>query len=84
MRSATESTEFEKCMPVPIAAPSPLVGEGIAAGQRKRGWVRGFRRHITLRKQPLTRRDTHCVRVAPPSPTRGEGKKRMTHAWQAA
>src|SRR6266852_461094 len=26
---------------------------------------------------PLTRRNAHCVRIAPPSPTRGEGKGRI-------
>jgi len=69
---------------MPIAAPSPLVGEGITGGQRERGWVRGFYQHITMLRQPLTRRDTHYVRVAPPSPTRGEGKISATLSRQPA
>jgi hypothetical protein len=84
MRGATESTKFEKCMSAPIASPSPLVGEGIAVGQRKSGWVRGFRQHIAMLREPLPRRDTHCVRVAPPSPTRGEGNISATHGHQTA
>jgi hypothetical protein len=84
MKSATESTKFGKRIAVPIAAPSPLVGEGIAAGQRKRDQVRGIGQHIAMWKQPLTRRDTHCVRVAPPSPTRGERKTSATHSGQPA
>jgi len=69
---------------LPIASPSPLVGEGITASQRNRGWVRGFDQHITARREPLTRRDTHCVRVAPPSPTRGEGNSLTTLLRQPA
>jgi hypothetical protein len=65
---------FEKHLATPIATPSPPVGEGITAFQRKLGWVRGLLAATPMRRQPITRRDAHCVRVAPPSPTRGEGK----------
>jgi hypothetical protein len=55
----------------PVIAPSPLVGEGIAAGPRELGRVRGTGSDIVMRRQPLTR-----LRFAkPPSPTRGEGKR---------
>jgi hypothetical protein len=55
----------------PAIAPSPLVGEGIAPGQRELGRVRGIGDHIAMRRRSLTR-----LRFAkPPSPTRGEGKK---------
>jgi hypothetical protein len=55
---------------VRIDAPSPLVGEGYAAGRHKLTWVRGLSQHLRMRREPLTR-----LRFAkPPSPTRGEGK----------
>jgi hypothetical protein len=61
---------FGKHIAAPIATPSPLVGEGITADQRKLGWVRGPVTETALLTQPLTR-----LRFAePPSPTRGEGK----------
>jgi len=54
----------------PMTAPSPLVGEGIAAAQRKLSWVRGTGANAVPRT-PLTR-----LRFAkPPSPTGGEGKR---------
>jgi hypothetical protein len=58
---------------MPMAAPSPLVGEGSTAIRYKLNWVRGL---ATIRMlQPLTR-----LRFAkPPSPTRGEGKKTLPH-----
>jgi hypothetical protein len=60
----------EKYAAVQINAPSPLVGEGITAGQRNRGSVRGTVSQAAMRRQPLTR-----LRFAkPPSPTGGEGK----------
>jgi hypothetical protein len=65
----------EEYAAVRIDAPSPLVGEGITAGRPKLTWVRGSVSQTATRRQPLTGRDAHCVRVAPPSPTRGEGKK---------
>jgi hypothetical protein len=53
-----------------IDPPSPLVGEGSTAGQRKLGRVRGPSPRTPQPKQPLTR-----PRFArPPSPTRGEGR----------
>jgi hypothetical protein len=73
---------FEKHTALPIATPSPLVGEGITAARRKLGWVRGIVSGLALLKQPLTRPDAHCVRVAPPSPTRGEGKSPPTQHCQ--
>ena len=77
-------TSFEKRIAMPVASPSPLVGEGITASQYMRGSVRGFDRHIRMLRQPLTRRDTHRVRVAPPSPTGGEGKMSATSDGQPA
>jgi hypothetical protein len=63
-----------------IDAPSPLVGEGIAAGGHERGRVRGTLSAIPMRMQPLTR-----LRFAkPPSPTGGEGKKRAPNVSQTA
>jgi hypothetical protein len=47
------------------------VGEGITVGETELGWVRGTGFDIAMRRQPLTRRAAHCVRVAPPSPTGG-------------
>jgi hypothetical protein len=41
--------------PATVIAPSPLEGEGIAAGHRELGWVRGRASTPTLWKQPLTR-----------------------------
>jgi hypothetical protein len=65
---------------VPIATPSPLVGEGITAGRPKLGWVRGTASATTLLREPLTR-----LRFAePPSPTRGEGKKLARQVRQPA
>jgi long-chain acyl-CoA synthetase len=55
----------------PVIAPSPLVGEGIAAGPRELGRVRGMGSDIAMRRRPPTR-----LRFAkPPSPTRGVGKR---------
>lgn len=52
-----------------VSAPSPLVGEGSAAGRHNLARVRGPLSTIPMRRQPLTR-----LRFAkPPSPTRGEG-----------
>jgi hypothetical protein len=71
MKDAIAPSKFDQRIAMPIASPSPLVGERITAGRRKRDWVRGFAQHITTLRQPLTR-----LRLAkPPSPTRGEGKK---------
>jgi hypothetical protein len=73
-----DATEFKTRIAMPIASLSPLVGEGITAGQYKRGWLRGFDQHIATPRQPLTR-----LRFAkPPSPTRGEGKTSATHGGQ--
>jgi hypothetical protein len=49
-----------------LSVPSPLVGEG---GFAKRRRVRDTLRELTFWREPLIRR------YAPPSPTRGEGKK---------
>ena len=58
---------------VRVTAPSPLVGEGITAARTALGWVRGSHHEFTMPRQPLTR-----LRFAqPPSPTGGEGKKRL-------
>jgi hypothetical protein len=65
---------------VRIATPSPLVGEGITAGQHKDSWVRGSLADLSKPREPLTR-----LRFAqPPSPTRGEGKKRAPHTSRPA
>jgi hypothetical protein len=65
---------IEQLSAVRIAAPSPLVGEGIAAGRAKLVWVRGLLTVSGMSRQPLTR-----LRFAkPPSPTRGEGKYRAS------
>jgi hypothetical protein len=71
---------------VPIATPSPPVGEGITAGRPKLGWVRGVAQHNVLLKQPLTRLRGVYYRAAlradpmaePPSPTGGEGNRPAT------
>ena len=63
---------FENQNAMRIAAPSPLVGEGMIVGKAGLAWVRGF---LTSGagasgSRPLTR-----LRFAePPSPTRGEGE----------
>jgi hypothetical protein len=75
MKDAIAPAKFEQRIAMPIASPSPLVGEGITAGQRERGWVRGFAQHIAMLREPLTR-----LRFAkPPSPTGGEGKRPVIH-----
>jgi len=57
-----------------IAAPSPLVGEGMIAGRAELAWVRGSLAASARLRQPLTR-----LRFAkPPSPTGGEGKFRAS------
>ena len=84
MRVVAKLTELANHIAVQMAAPSPLVGEGIAAGRHKLDRVRGSLRDVAMRRQPLTRRDTHCVRAAPPSPTGGEGKTSATQQWQSA
>jgi len=68
-----------ECIAARINAPSPPVGEGYAAGQHGITWVRGTLSALAMRRQPLTRRDAHYVRVTPPSPTRGEGNKKREH-----
>jgi hypothetical protein len=56
--------------PVRIDVPSPLAGEGFAAGRSGLAWVRGSVATIAFQKQSLTR-----PRFAQaPSPARGEGK----------
>jgi hypothetical protein len=71
-------TMLKQLSAVRINAPSPPVGEGITAGQRKRGGVRGSVADLGMPRQPLTR-----LRFAqPPSPTRGEGKKLAPHVSQ--
>ena len=79
MKQTIAAINFRQRIAAPIASPSPLVGEGITAGQRELGRVRGFDERIAMVRQPLIRRDTHCVRIAPPSPTRGEGKRPAIH-----
>jgi hypothetical protein len=64
----------EKHSAVRVDVPSPAVGEGFTAGRCKLGWVWGTLSADPMGRQPLTRRDAHCVRVAPPSPTREEGQ----------
>ncbi|RZN25907.1 hypothetical protein CWO90_26900 [Bradyrhizobium sp. Leo121] len=55
---------------VPVDVPSPLAGEGSSAARTGLIWVRGtLRERYRARRQPLIRR------FAPPSPTRGEGKR---------
>jgi hypothetical protein len=69
---------LEKIAPVRVNAPSPLVGEGITAGQRTLSAMRGSIPDLAMPRQPLTR-----LRFAqPPSPTRGEGKKLASHVSQ--
>jgi hypothetical protein len=71
MRLQANLTGFEGHIAVRMAAPSPLVGEGIANGGPKLGWVRGTVSQAATSREPLTR-----LRFAkPPSPTRGEGKR---------
>jgi hypothetical protein len=65
---------------VRIATPSPLVGEGSTASRSELGWVRGSLADLAMQRQPLTR--LHFAQ--PPSPTRGEGKKRAPHTSQSA
>ncbi len=60
---------FKRRIAVRMTAPSPLMEEGITAGQSELGRVRGLRPDITMRRQPLT----HLHFAQPPSPTRGEG-----------
>jgi hypothetical protein len=55
MRILAHYRSLKKRIAVPIATPSPLVGEGFTAGRHKRGWVRGSLPHNTLPRQPLTR-----------------------------
>jgi hypothetical protein len=63
-----------------VATPSLLVGEGITASQHNDGWVRGSICDLAMPREPLT-----GLRFAqPPSPTRGEGKKRAPHTSQLA
>ena len=63
-----------------IDAPSPLVGEGIAAARHELTSVRGISPHMRMPREPLTR-----LRFAkPPSPTRGEGKISATLARRKA
>jgi hypothetical protein len=70
-----------KHIAAPMTAPSPLVGEGITAGQRNLSWVRGTGANAVPRT-PLTRLRGVYHRAAlradpvakPPAPTRGEGK----------
>jgi hypothetical protein len=77
---------------VPIAMPSPPVGEGITAVRPKLGWVGGAVQHNTSLKQPLTRLRGVYHRAAlradpvvePPSPTGGEGKSPATQRRQPA
>ena len=83
-------TVSKKLSAMPIDAPSPLVGEGITAGQRKRGWVRGSISDRAVPREPLTRLRGVYLRAAlradplaqPPSPTRGEGKTAATQRVQ--
>ena len=77
-----QADRLRKGIAVPIATPSPPVGEGIIAGRPKLGWVRGSVQHNTQLRQPLTRLRGVYHRAAlradpvvePPSLTRGEGK----------
>ena len=53
---------------LPVAAPSPLVGEGSSVARPALFWVRCSLTAFPIRRLPLTR-----LRFAkPPSPTRGE------------
>src|SRR5262245_35068911 len=54
-----------------VAAPSPLAGEGSDAWSRKFTWVRRISPRFPCGDRPLIRR------FAPPSPARGEGKRRV-------
>ena len=61
--------ELREQSTLPVDAPSPLVGESCAAGQRILAWVRDPLSAIPMRRQLLTR-----LRFAkPPSPAKGEG-----------
>jgi hypothetical protein len=61
--------KLEQIGQLAVAAPSPLAGEGSAAGRPALTWVRGLLAQNSNWKQPLTR-----LRFAkPPSPARGEG-----------
>jgi hypothetical protein len=71
MRKTAKLTEPRNRTAVPMNAPSPHVEEGITVGETELGWVRGTGIDIAMRRQPLTRRVAHCLRVAPPSPTGG-------------
>jgi hypothetical protein len=86
--------KVERQIAVRMTAPSPLVGEGITAGQTKFAWVRGSLPQAAMRRQPLTRLRfakgdakhrrpnlRTAAKAAYASPTRGEGKKRGPHAW---
>jgi len=71
---------FKQQIAVRMTAPSPLVGEGIAAGRHKLSPVRGTVSQTSMRRQPLTR-----PRFAQaPSPAREEGKKRLPNHWPSA
>jgi hypothetical protein len=60
-----------------VNAPSPPVGEGISAGQRGPGRVRGPSPLARVPREPLTR-----LRFAkPPSPTGGEGERALRDEW---
>jgi hypothetical protein len=80
-------TGLQTSSAVPIATPSPLVGEGIAAARHNHGSVRGSAQQDTLPRQPLTRLRFAIAdakhrrrfkkggqKAAHASPTRGEGK----------
>ena len=82
---------------MPMAAPSPLAGEGITAGRSERGWVRGLPPDVAMRRQPLTRLRFAIAdakhrrrfknggrKAAYASPTGGEGKKRPRITGQPA
>ena len=82
---------------MPMAAPSPLVGEGITAGRSERGWVRGLPSDIAMQRQPLTRLHFAIAdakhrrrfknggrKAAYASPTGGEGKKSVRLTGQSA
>ena len=56
---------------LPVAAPSPLAGEGISAGRSRLSGVRGPLAAFPIRRLPLTRRRF----ASAPSPTKGEGKR---------
>jgi hypothetical protein len=75
-----EAMQDENRIALPVAAPSPLVGEGISAGQPNLTRVRGTVSQDAVPRQPLTR-----LRFAkPPSPTGGEGKRPAIERHQRA